>query len=287
LFLHEKAVDVWRELLSAMPHDGNDGQLQLASSQGHDSQTVSQTSEAWLSPDVSLAESLKRGGGELGNPFLADVESEVSFAVTVTTLATAFPLPATCNVAVQTDSVLVAPLGATENAEVDSSASSKEHCPETRVFAASANNARNVRLSGRPPKPYHVTLNTRHCVLRTFKETPANAINQIIARALRLFNPRGKGCCFWHISLHVLKNQIFSMLRMPCKPDFKPFADWQCGECLALQQRDEDDEADDFGVDCSLCGHFYENGHCDVHNAEGHDLESDSDASLDSAMAEC
>lgn len=243
-----------------------------------------ETSEAWLSPG---------SGGEAwpGESGMADFQSEVSFAYTAatTTLTTAFPLPATCHAAVQTDAVVVAPLVSTDKAEVehsisDGSTPSKDHCFEPGVSVASANNARNVQLSGRPPKPYHVTLNTSKCVQGMFRETPDFTITEIIARALRLLNPRGRGCCFWHISLHVLKKQIFTLMRMSCKLDFKPCSDWQCGECHALQEIDEDAEDDDFDVVCSLCEEPGKVGQSDVRD-EGHELESESEESLDSAGA--
>jgi PAS domain-containing protein len=51
-------------------------------------------------------------------------------------------------------------------------------------------------------------LNTRSQALRQFRETPDHTVEQMVYDAMGRMNPRGKGCCFYHVALRVLHRTI-------------------------------------------------------------------------------
>merc|ERR1712110_555107 len=73
-----------------------------------------------------------------------------------------------------------------------------------------------------------VQLRTRQLVMRDFKETPHKTMEVLVGELLIQINPRGKGCCFLHIALEVMKGCISQMATWKCDRSLKPHSDWQC-----------------------------------------------------------
>jgi len=99
----------------------------------------------------------------------------------------------------------------------------------------------NAQFSPRPPKPHRVTLNTSVRALQKFKETPKRTVLQLIVKMAQALNPQGKGCCFLHIASLVLLRSISEILALKCRHQIQPYHDWQCRECLIVQNDDQDD----------------------------------------------
>merc|ERR1712217_477031 len=83
------------------------------------------------------------------------------------------------------------------------------------------------------------------------RETPTPALYPVILRLCMQMNPRGSGCCPFHIvaaRIGVALNE----LAPSCIPGFQPFADWQCAGCFAVNRLQHDfASATDA---CGLCG---------------------------------
>ena len=96
-----------------------------------------------------------------------------------------------------------------------------------------------------------VRLKTRKLIYSTFEETPKLTINQLIIQTIVQINPRGKGCCYYHIGLDVLLQHISFMKLSECKPRCMPFSGWQCKKCgIVLEDEDAFEER---VLMCPLC----------------------------------
>jgi len=117
-----------------------------------------------------------------------------------------------------------------------------------------------------------VKLNTCKLTLSAFEETPKRTVIYLLIDALMRINARGKGCCFFHVGLHVLRRQIVDLIKEKCNPQFTLKADekWQCASCLVLNDLEDSDEADGEDRSCPLCGA----AHVTAENAALH-LEED------------
>jgi hypothetical protein len=82
--------------------------------------------------------------------------------------------------------------------------------------------------------------NTRSQALRQFRETPDHTVEQMVYDAMGRMNPRGKGCCFYHVALRVLHRTIVELSAQSCHPSFAPNQAWQCEKCYAMHADDED-----------------------------------------------
>ena len=80
-----------------------------------------------------------------------------------------------------------------------------------------------------------------------FKETPTTTVKDLINDAVFRINPRGKGCCYPHIGLQVMWENIIDLMALKCQ-DVKPYSGWQCQTCFSLTYDDDDDD------DCFVCG---------------------------------
>ena len=107
------------------------------------------------------------------------------------------------------------------------------------------NQAGNSQLSRLPPKPHcttrRVTLNTRTRAMKEFQETPNVSISQLLLKIACMMNPRGKGCCFYHVSLLVLQRNVSELLTKVCVQTLRPNHEWQCPQCLAMLADDVED----------------------------------------------
>lgn len=94
-----------------------------------------------------------------------------------------------------------------------------------------------------------VRLKTRKVVMPEFKETPAVTMVWLIKETLLRFNPRGKGCCEWHVCLKSLLHHAAEMANFECDRKMRKLSTWQCNQCLALNEEDAEGEAQE----CLLC----------------------------------
>ena len=67
-------------------------------------------------------------------------------------------------------------------------------------------------------------------------------------------NPKGKGCCFYHICVSVLCKRLRAMTKEKCMVDFKPCIDWECACCLSMHSHNEDADTQE----CVMCGEPHE-----------------------------
>ena len=67
-----------------------------------------------------------------------------------------------------------------------------------------------------------VDLNTQDRVLGEFKETPAFMIRRICLEGLLHINPRGQGCCKFHICAAALQVALHAPLKSDCESSFTP-----------------------------------------------------------------
>jgi hypothetical protein len=128
--------------------------------------------------------------------------------------------------------------------------------PKERALASRAANQTGFRAP--------VKLKKSKVVVPEFKETPTTTIKWLIKDTLLRFNPRGKGCCSWHIRIRALIHHANAMTKAECgriwdatdKSPMRPHIDewlcfqtWQCPECFSLNEDDEDED----GKVCLLC----------------------------------
>ena len=107
------------------------------------------------------------------------------------------------------------------------------------------------------PKHYFVDLHAKRRFNKKFCETPKETVAQMILTMLTMLNPRGKGCCFKHISLITLRQCISLLNKGGCDTTLKPANAWQCLFCGAMHSNDEE-----HGVErecCWVCGHEHFN----------------------------
>ena len=94
----------------------------------------------------------------------------------------------------------------------------------------------NSQLRRRPPMPHQtsrVVLNTSKRVMKQFKATSKQMVQQLILETICKINPQGKGCCFWHIALQVFLRATSEMISRNCDP-LTPNDAWQCRHCLVM-----------------------------------------------------
>ena len=116
--------------------------------------------------------------------------------------------------------------------------------------AAEATGRRPLKF--RAPLIGNVNLKTRKLVMNEFVETPNSTIYSLVCQSLLQFNPRGKGCCSFHIGLQVLLQCILDMTSKPCNGSHQPNCGWQCRHCFALHEAAEEEEQED-GLFCTVC----------------------------------
>jgi len=103
-----------------------------------------------------------------------------------------------------------------------------------------------VGTQGVPPLPFAqrdrapVRLRTRQRVLRQFRETPMSTLSNMILDLMCRVNPRGEGCCYYHIGLEVFYKQYCQMKGLECMPRYSPYSAWQCSVCFALHDFEDD-----------------------------------------------
>lgn len=130
-------------------------------------------------------------------------------------------------------------------------------CVETQTFAAQLLPPRHraSRTLQRNAFRAPVILRTSRLINPSFVETPKDLMKLLVSELMMSLNPRGKGCCYWHIAQQVLLHAITEMNMLECKQDFKPYSGWQCRRCLIIHEEDEEDDFDG-GVrirECSYC----------------------------------
>merc|ERR1712232_317392 len=91
-------------------------------------------------------------------------------------------------------------------------------------------------------RPQRVQPVQPRAVLPEFEETPTRFIGQGISNIIDHINPRGGGCCNWHIAIASVSAALEAMKRQPCLPEYEPAKDWQCRRCFFMQ----DDEMDNY-----------------------------------------
>lgn len=94
------------------------------------------------------------------------------------------------------------------------------------------------------PSRKGVCMTSSQCTLREFEETPSSTVNQMLGETARFLNPRGRGCCAWHVALVRVRIQLSAMLTGPCNKQFAPLSDWQCRHCKAMNSRDADSDSE-------------------------------------------
>jgi len=87
-----------------------------------------------------------------------------------------------------------------------------------------------------------VTLRTTRLVRKEFQETPNATVQQLLLAILSQINPRGKGCCFWHVGLRVLQECLSPLTIRPCDRALQPYTGWQCMNCFALNEAETEFE---------------------------------------------
>jgi hypothetical protein len=112
-----------------------------------------------------------------------------------------------------------------------------------------------------------VKLQSSKVVVPAFKETPTTTVKWLIKDTLVRFNPRGKGCCSWHIRLRALIHHAVAMRNAECEQiwdatdklamqsetgEWLVLQTWQCQRCFSLNEEDIEDQDDKV---CLLCMH--------------------------------
>jgi hypothetical protein len=106
---------------------------------------------------------------------------------------------------------------------------------------------------GRHRQQHPVNLNTKHRLLRNFKATPRRSIEDILRQSLLYVNPRGVGCCPFHIILAIASKVIKGLTEQMCETSYQPFSTWQCQSCFVMNATTAEDS--DIGiVECDICG---------------------------------
>lgn len=84
-------------------------------------------------------------------------------------------------------------------------------------------------------------------VLRHFQTTPQMTLAYALDTLASQVNAHlGSSCCPWHATLHAVSRSLASLREKPCKTSsWLPASGWQCGECLALNDVEQDE--------CSIC----------------------------------
>ena len=92
-------------------------------------------------------------------------------------------------------------------------------------------------------------------LLPGFEKTPSVSVGQALQNVIDKINPRGAGCCSWHIAVASASDSLMHMRSGACAPDFEPLRSWQCGRC-GFMQDDEEDTDCDIGLPpcCWHCG---------------------------------
>jgi len=102
------------------------------------------------------------------------------------------------------------------------------------------------------------------CLLSQFAETPKRTVMMCLLDAIEKVNPRGEGCCPYHVALAGVAKVLQEMGVQDCIPDFSPLLDWQCPGCFALNgatprfrhrsENSDEDQEEDAAPHCEVCG---------------------------------
>eukprot|EP00928_Gymnodinium_smaydae_P085471 TRINITY_DN68958_c0_g1_i1.p1 TRINITY_DN68958_c0_g1~~TRINITY_DN68958_c0_g1_i1.p1 ORF type:complete len:451 (-),score=43.53 TRINITY_DN68958_c0_g1_i1:407-1708(-) len=146
-----------------------------------------------------------------------------------------------------------------------------------------------IALGAKPPRPRakpslgvkatrKVNLRTKRLLLPEFLETPDHTAAQVIYEAASRINPRGKGCCAFHVQLEYFLKRTSEMLPLECKkgPEVEP--PWQCPECLVLNFTKQTER-----LLCTFCNTSF----AECSEEEEHELRSDDEllSSCDAASS--
>jgi hypothetical protein len=129
-----------------------------------------------------------------------------------------------------------------------------------------------------------VILDTRRRVLPHFKATPRRSIEDIMQQTFCYINPRGAGCCAFHIVLanvaQVIKGLAAHACAQACAINYSPFNTWQCQSCFAMNGTIAEDGIDADPLECDMCGcpnaGLDEGGAPDVRDCRDVDCDSSS-----------
>lgn len=124
--------------------------------------------------------------------------------------------------------------------------------PATPVLARSSGSRRSKssseRSNAKKQRRPAVQLGTNGKLWDFFEETPHATAAMILGQAAWHINPCGEGCCSWHVVL-AAAHQAISRIAEKHECRVIDTADmWQCGICLAVNTKDEDDDSDKDGV---------------------------------------
>lgn len=104
-------------------------------------------------------------------------------------------------------------------------------------------------------------LRTNKLIQRKFDETPKTTLTWLVDTLLHQINPRGSGCCYWHVGLSILREHILELAMRQCDHKIFPYDGWQCKLCLSLHEDLDDDSDDDHPIrKCSVCQFEDEDG---------------------------
>lgn len=110
---------------------------------------------------------------------------------------------------------------------------------------------RHRREAPRNKSGGNVNLDAKQRVLADFKETPTRVITSIAKEGLFQINPRGEGCCKFHICVAALHRALSTISAGDCDADFAPYTEWQCQTCLTMNGHEPDEDAE-----CETCGNL-------------------------------
>merc|ERR1712190_268078 len=101
-----------------------------------------------------------------------------------------------------------------------------------------------MRQEGRRRASAHVNLSSSTRVLPRFAETPEKEIQTMLLTVFYHINPRGHGCCAFHIGLARADEALQKLRAKECSRTFTPHEGWQCARCLAMNEwSDSDDDS--------------------------------------------
>jgi len=101
----------------------------------------------------------------------------------------------------------------------------------TRTARASASRARADHRHRFP-----VRLNTRSRMLPQFSETSAATQEMLLKVVMSKINPKGIGCCPWHVSLYSTLHLATKMFASDCNTDCFSSKAWQCSLCEVVHR---------------------------------------------------
>lgn len=155
-------------------------------------------------------------------------------------------MPETCHIDVATQTIALPP---TPNVDLQSQAVQTDYSSYRRPPLPAGTAARSREPQVKEKK---CTRRTSKPFLERWCGTPAATIEFMMTEVLMQLNPIGKGCCFWHVAIHLASTALKSMASRGCQENYFPHSGWQCRDCWALNESIVDGEDED-GVHCSVC----------------------------------